>query len=101
MIGKFSGQDVCASGFSIGFERIITILKDKLEDEAKISADNLAILIEKGVGVEKKMEMFAKAKELREAGTTVTIQPMKKNMKQQIALLEKEGYTQFEKVYRR
>ena len=26
MIGKFSGQDVCASGFSIGFERIITIL---------------------------------------------------------------------------
>ena len=40
-------------------------------------------------------------KELREAGTTVTIQPMKKNMKQQISLLEKEGYTQFEKVYRR
>ena len=101
MIGKFSGQDVCASGFSIGFERIITILKDKFEDEMKISDDNLAILIEKGVSTEKKMEMFAKAKELREAGTTVTIQPMKKNMKQQISLLEKEGYTQFEKVYRR
>ena len=101
MIGKFSGQDVCASGFSIGFERIITILKDKLEGEMKISDNNLAILIEKGVPTEKKMEMFAKAKELREAGTTVTIQPMKKNMKQQISLLEKEGYTQFEKVYRR
>ena len=101
MIGKFSGQDVCASGFSIGFERIITILKDKFEDEMKISDNNLAILIEKGVSTEKKMEMFAKAKELREAGTTVTIQPMKKNMKQQISLLEKEGYTQFEKVYRR
>ena len=101
MIGKFSGQDVCASGFSIGFERIITILKDKFEDEMKISDNNLAILIEKGVPTEKKMEMFAKAKELREAGTTVTIQPMKKNMKQQISLLEKEGYTQFEKVYRR
>ena len=67
----------------------------------KISDNNLAILIEKGVQTEKKMEMFAKAKELREAGTTVTIQPMKKNMKQQISLLEKEGYTQFEKVYRR
>lgn len=101
MIGKFSGQDVCASGFSIGFERIITILKDKLEGEMKISDQNLAILIEKGVPTEKKMEMFAKARELREAGTTVTIQPMKKNMKQQISLLEKEGYTQFEKVYRR
>jgi histidyl-tRNA synthetase len=101
MIGKFSGQDVCASGFSIGFERIITILKDKFEDEMKISDNNLAILIEKGVPTEKKMELFAKAKDLRAAGTTVTIQPMKKNMKQQIALLEKEGYTQFEKVYRR
>ena len=101
MIGKFSGQDVCASGFSIGFERIITILKDKFENEMKISDNNLAILIEKGVPTEKKMELFAKAKDLRAAGTTVTIQPMKKNMKQQIALLEKEGYTQFEKVYRR
>ena len=101
MIGKFSGQDVCASGFSIGFERIITILKDKFEGEMKISEDNLAILIEKGVSTEKKMELFAKAKELREAGKTVTIQPMKKNMKQQISLLEKEGYTEFEKVYRR
>ncbi len=101
MIGKFSGQDVCASGFSIGFERIITILKDKLEGEMKISDNNVAILIEKGVSTEKKMELFAKAKELRAAGTTVTIQPMKKNMKQQISLLEKEGYIQFEKVYRR
>ena len=101
MIGKFSGQDVCASGFSIGFERIITILKDKFEDEMKISSNNVAILIEKGVSTEKKMELFAKAKELREAGTTVTIQPMKKNMKQQISLLEKEGYTEFQKIYRR
>lgn len=101
MIGKFSGQDVCASGFSIGFERIITILKDQLEGEMKIDSDNLAILIEKGVSTEKKLELFKKAKELREAGTTVTIQPMKKNMKQQISLLEKEGYTEFQKVYRR
>ena len=101
MIGKFSGQDVCASGFSIGFERIITILKDKFESEMKISENNVAILIEKGVSTEKKMELFAKAKELREAGTTVTIQPMKKNMKQQISLLEKEGYTEFQKIYRR
>lgn len=101
MIGKFSGQDVCASGFSIGFERIITILKDKLEEDQKISSENLAILIEKGVSTEKKLKLFREAKELREAGTTVTIQPMKKNMKQQISLLEKEGYTEFRKVYKR
>lgn len=100
MIGKFSGQDVCASGFSIGFERIITILKDKLEGEQKIPGGSIAILIEKGVPTERKMELFAEAKELREAGTTVTIQPMKKNMKQQIGLLEKEGYTEFRKIYK-
>ena len=29
MIGKFSGQDVPACGFSIGFERLVTILQDK------------------------------------------------------------------------
>ena len=37
MIGKFCGQDVSACGFSIGFERIITILKDKLETVTPVS----------------------------------------------------------------
>ena len=36
MIGKFSGQDVAASGFSIGFERIVTILKDHMESGYKL-----------------------------------------------------------------
>lgn len=35
MIGKFSGQDVAASGFSIGFERIVTILKDHMQEDRK------------------------------------------------------------------
>ena len=38
MIGKFSGQDVAACGFSIGFERIVTILKD--ETRACLTANN-------------------------------------------------------------
>ncbi len=99
MIGKFSGQDVSACGFSIGFERIITILKDKLENVASINENNLAILIDKRVSLEKKVEVFTRAKALREAGTTVTVQPMRKNMKQQIAKLEAEGFKNFEKVY--
>ena len=37
MVGKFTGQDVPACGFSIGFERIITILKDKLETVTPVS----------------------------------------------------------------
>ena len=100
MIGKFSGQDVSASGFSIGFERIITILKDKMEKGVPISERNKAILIDKGVALEKKLEMFALAKQLRSEGVTVTIQPLRKNIKQQIEKLEAEGYTEFQKVYK-
>lgn len=48
----------------------------------------------------KKLETFARARQLREAGGHVTILPMRKNMKQQIAKLEEEGYHSFEKVYK-
>jgi len=99
MIGRFSGQDVSASGFSIGFERIITILKDKMEKGIQISENNRAILIDKNVTLEKKLEIFKEAKRLRSEGVTVTIQPMRKNIKQQIEKLEAEGYTNFQKVY--
>ena len=99
MVGNFCGQDVPATGFSIGFERIITILKDKLDNGYKIDADNVAILIHKDVTLDKKLEIFKEAKELRQAGRTVTIQMMRKNMKQQINMLEAEGYTEFKKVY--
>lgn len=99
MIGKFSGQATCASGFSIGFERIITILKDKMSESISIGEDNVAILIAKNVPSEKKLEIFNEAKALREEGKTVTIQPMRKNIKQQIDKLEAEGFTSFKKIY--
>ena len=100
MIGKFSGQDVSASGFSIGFERIITILRDKLEDGLKVNSDNIAILVDKNADIEKKKAVFAEAAKLRSEGRTVNIQPMKKNVKQKILKLEKEGYTEFKKIYK-
>ena len=100
MIGKFSGQDVHATGFSIGFERIITILKDKMDNGAKLGTDNLAILIAKDVPLDKKIALFKEAKTLREDGTVVTIQPMRKNVKQQITKLENEGFNNFRKIYK-
>lgn len=100
MIGKFSGQDVSASGFSIGFERIITILRDKLEDGLKVNSDNIVILVDKNADIEKKKAVFAEAARLRSEGRTVNIQPIKKNVKQQILKLESEGYTEFKKVYK-
>ena len=100
MIGKFCGQDVSACGFSIGFERIITILRDHLEGGTPVAEEHLAILIDKNAPMEKKLATFARARQLREEGTLVTILPMRKNMKQQIAKLEEQGYHSFEKIYK-
>ncbi len=100
MVGRFCGQDVCACGFSIGFERIITILRDKMDSQIPVSDKCLAILIDKKAPAAKKMEAFSRAQELRAQGTMVTVQPMRKNMKQQISRLEAEGYHDFEKIYK-
>ena len=99
MIGKFSGQDVAASGFSIGFERIVTILKDHMKDANKLPEGSTAYLLGNRVTLERKAEVLATARKLREDGTIVTVMPMAKNMKHQIGLLEAEGYTKFEKIY--
>ena len=98
MIGKFSGQNVAACGFSIGFERIVTILKDHMQGAMKLQNAS-AYLIGNRVGRERKAEVIAKAMELRRAGETVTVLPMSKNVGHQIELLEAEGFTRFEKIY--
>ena len=98
MIGKFSGQNVAACGFSIGFERIVTILKDHMQGAMKLQNAS-AYLIGNRVSRERKAEVIAKAMELRRAGEIVTVLPMSKNVGHQIELLEAEGFTKFEKIY--
>lgn len=100
MIGKFSGQQVCACGFSIGFERIITILKDHLNELELAQTPRRAILIEPSVCAERIAQVLKRASELREEGVCVNVQPLKKNAKRQIDLLNAEGYTTIERVYR-
>ncbi len=100
MIGKFSGQQVFACGFSIGFERIITILKEHTGELEGANAENHAILIESGVCAERIVDVLKRARELREEGSRVTIQPLKKNAKRQIDLLKAEGYSNIERIYR-
>ncbi len=99
MIGRFSGNRVSACGFSIGFERIITILKDNLNETAKIDKNSLAILVHKNVSSAKKAEIFREAGQLRKEGKTVTVLPMKKNLNAQFKKLEEEGFSEFRKVY--
>ncbi|MBR4719145.1 MAG: histidine--tRNA ligase [Lachnospiraceae bacterium] len=91
MIGKFTGQKTCACGFSIGFERIITILLDK---DFKIPDDvsRKVFLIEKGASKERICEIMKEAATLREQGIKVLVSQMNKNKKFQKEQLIKEGY---------
>ena len=99
MIGKFSGQNVSACGFSIGFVRIVTILKDHAQGSFKLPEGSVAYLVGGKVPTARKAEVLAQAAEARKTGVVATVLPMSKNMKHQIELLEAEGFTKFEKIY--
>lgn len=100
MIGRFTGQDTPACGFSIGFERIVMLL---LESNYQVPAaeNKKAYLIEKKMPTDKIVEIFEKAKAERDAGAKVTIQVMKKNKKFQKEQLMNEGYTDIQEFFNR
>ena len=99
MIGKFTGQDTPACGFSIGFERIITIMMEQGK-KAPGTTEKTAFLVEKGIDGERLGEIIAKAQALRAEGKTVLVTRMNKNKKFQKEQLEADGYTEFTDFYR-
>lgn len=99
MIGKFTGNPTPAVGFSIGFERIITILMDK-GYKVPGKSDNLAYLIEKGCSDEKVAMVIKEASELRACGKRVLVAMMNKNKKFQKEQLGNAGYTEFKEVFK-
>ena len=99
MVGKFTGQEVPACGFSIGFERIILLM---LESGFKIpnESEKVAYLIEKGVSGDRLCEIIAKAQATRAEGKQVLVARMNKNKKFQKEQLINEGYENFEEFYK-
>ncbi len=99
MIGKFTGNDVPACGFSIGFERIVLLL---MESGFTVPNENdkVAYLIEKGVSGDMLKDIIAKAQEERAKGRQVLVARMNKNKKFQKEQLNKEGYEEFEEFYK-
>lgn len=99
MVGKFTGKDVPACGFSIGFERIIMLL---MESGFKVPSQprKIAYLIEKGVGGGRLCEIIARAQEKRGDGTQVLVARMNKNKKFQKEQLMAQGYEEFEEFYK-
>ena len=94
MIGKFTGNDVPACGFSIGFERIILLL---MESGFKIpeSPKKVAYLVEKKYPAEKLVDVMKQATEARANGQQVLVVRMNKNKKFQKEQLTEQGYEEF------
>ncbi|MGN0292079.1 MAG: histidine--tRNA ligase [Lachnospiraceae bacterium] len=100
MVGRFTGKDVPACGFSIGFERIVLLL---LENGFQIPTQpkKKAYLIEKGYSSEKLCEVMKQAQEERKAGLQVLVSRMNKNKKFQKEQLAKEGYEEIVEFFNR
>ena len=94
MVGRFTGQDTPACGFSIGFERIITIL---LDSGFKIPGqrEKKAFLFDKKLSGEKIAEVLKAAAEARAEGADVLVARMAKNKKFQREQLQAQGYSEF------
>ena len=98
MIGKFTGQNTPACGFSIGFERIVMLLLEK-EYQVPAKGEKVAYLVEKNMPQDKMLTILQKANERRKNGEQINIAIMKKNKKFQKEQMEKEGYTVFEEFF--
>ena len=98
MVGKFTGQETPAVGFSIGFERIVMLLLEqdyKIEDQGK----KIAFLIEKNMPSDRLSAIMKEATDLRGEGNIVLISRMNKNKKFQKEQLEAQGYNEFKDFY--
>ena len=98
MVGKFTGQDTPACGFSIGFERIITILQDQGFQVPGMRTKK-AFLFDKKVPAAQLSDILKEATRERESGADVLVARMAKNKKFQRESLAAQGYTEFRDFY--
>ena len=93
LIGKFLGQQVSAVGFSIGFERIFSILMQN-GVETKASADKIAVMYDEG----QVKEAYAIAEKYRAEGKVCSLYVKPKKMGKFLGKLEERGYKGFVNV---
>lgn len=99
MIGRFTGMETPACGFSIGFERIVTILLDNGFQVPGVSGKK-AFLFEKGVDSAALAGVIREAMEERKKGVQALVAQMNKDKKFQKEQLGREGYGEFKEFYR-
>lgn len=87
MVEKYANISVPAAGFSIGFERLVLLLKERGFKIPK-NKEKIAYIIN-----QLDEEIFKKIQEERNAGKIVKIAYRNKNYKHQKETLENDGYT--------
>ncbi|MCR4738688.1 MAG: histidine--tRNA ligase [Lachnospiraceae bacterium] len=98
MVERFTGVKTPACGFSIGFERIITMLLDR---GFTVSGEKgkTAILVDKKIRGERLAAVMKEAADLRKNGDTVLVSKMMKNKKFQKDNLAAAGYTEIKEIF--
>lgn len=92
MVGKFSGRETPACGFSIGFERIINILSDK-GFKPPAADKKIALIFEPDR--DSLPDVLSAAQGLRDEGTVVSLLPRKKDMKKQLDALVSQDFSHY------
>lgn len=90
MIGKITGNDVPACGFSIGFERIALLMQER---GAKLaSVGGTAVMVSANADKKELLEIAEISRHLRERGARVTVLKKIKNFGYQLKQLKENGY---------
>jgi histidyl-tRNA synthetase len=96
MIGRLLGREVPASGFSIGFERLISILAERgglpAREGAGAPPRRMALLVDDGGDVAAAVRA---AKALRVEGYLVSLEVRRKNVKKQLDDLVTHGFSEY------
>ncbi|MEO8262578.1 MAG: ATP phosphoribosyltransferase regulatory subunit [Pseudolysinimonas sp.] len=90
MIGRFLGSEVPATGFSLGFERLV-----ELVDVAADSSDGVALVYETGTSP---AALFDIQRRLIAEGARVRLVSRPKNLKALLSALAADGFTRFATV---
>lgn len=93
MIGKYLGRDVPACGFSLGFDRILTIL----EEESRWPRNPTKSLVVLASN-EETSSAFSIAQDFRRKGWQVSVDRPDKNTRKQLETFRELGFTHFVRV---
>ena len=88
MVGRLLGDDVPACGFSIGFERVVSILEERSE-VAESSRERIAFLFDRD---DRLTDVVAAAARLRSGDRVVSLTLKRKNLAKQLDDLAAEGF---------